>query len=58
MDAVNLSGSLLCPRCQTGLNALLLDPLEPMCPYMSCHNGNSCSQFRQIVDKSAEDGLK
>ena len=29
MDAVNLSGSMLCLRCQTGLNALLLDPLEP-----------------------------
>ena len=58
MNAVNNSGSLLCPRCQTGLDALLLDPLEPVCLYMSCHNGNNCSQFRQIVDKSVEYGLK
>lgn len=58
MDEVNLSGGLLCPRCQTGLNALLLDLLEPMCPYIGCHNGYSCSQFREIITKPVENGQK
>ena len=37
--------NLLCPNCQTGANALKLDEREPMCPYLSCHNGKSCSMF-------------
>lgn len=29
----------LCPKCQVGADAYKLDPKEPMCPYLHCHNG-------------------
>lgn len=35
----------LCQNCKTGADTLSLDEREPMCPYMVCHNGETCSMF-------------
>ena len=42
----------LCPNCQTGLDALKLDARIPMCPYLYCHNGTVCSQYKELTQRS------
>lgn len=38
----------LCPNCQTGLNALRLDPREPMCVYMFLYSNGNCKKYVPI----------
>ena len=38
----------LCPNCKTGQYTYQLDSSSPECPYLSCHNGKSCSMFERI----------
>lgn len=40
-----------CGRCATGKYLYELDNHEPICPYMHCHNGKSCSRFVKIKNK-------
>ena len=35
----------LCPNCQTGYTSRLLDTATPICPYVTAHNGKTCSKF-------------
>lgn len=46
----------LCPVCQTGADAYILDPREPMCPYLSHHNGIKCDNYKKMTggDKKCE----
>lgn len=38
----------LCPNCQSGLDALRLDPKEPVCIYMDFYCKNGCKMYRPI----------
>lgn len=38
----------LCPNCQTGLDALKLDPREAMCIYMSLYGKDGCKKYAPI----------
>ena len=42
----------LCETCKTGADAYKLDKREPMCPYLSCHNGKTCSMYVPIETKN------
>lgn len=35
----------LCPNCKTGRDSIKLDPKEPVCPYLSLHNGEHCIKY-------------
>ena len=41
----------LCLNRKTGADALKLDPKEPMCPYLECHNGITCTKYEPINEK-------
>lgn len=48
---INIMDNLqLCPNCQTGAETVKLDEREPMCPYMECHNGTTCTRFVPIEE--------
>lgn len=47
----------LCPICNTGADAFRLDEREPMCPYLSCHNGETCSMYAPL-EKAEEQADK
>jgi len=47
--------------CKTGLESFLLDPSLPACPYIECHNGETCSlyepmqkEIKQVFEKTKE----
>lgn len=44
-EAMNGYGEELCPKCETGRRAYELDSRAAVCPYMSCHNGKSCTMY-------------
>lgn len=45
-----MDNSQLCPNCQTGAKTVKLDEREPICPYMECHNGTTCTRFVPIKE--------
>lgn len=45
----------LCPNCKTGHDSLMLDSREPMCPYISLHNGKQCPQYVPMPISREED---
>ena len=38
----------LCPYCETGRYTHELDPHSPVCPYLSCHNGENCTMYKKL----------
>ena len=40
--------SNLCSHCKTGMDMIQLDASEPMCPYISHHNGENCSMYKSL----------
>ena len=44
----------ICPNCQTGADSIKLDPRSVMCPYLSFHNGESCSHYKPIEESEGE----
>ena len=44
MEVLNINKQL-CPKCKTGIQQLLLDPLAPECPYLWMHDGKNCTMF-------------
>ncbi|MDO4563684.1 MAG: hypothetical protein Q4C12_07605 [Clostridia bacterium] len=44
----------LCPSCKTGLDMLRLDKREPLCPFMVCHKGESCSMYIPVLKGTAK----
>lgn len=44
----------LCPTCQTGADAYKLDSREPMCPYLSYHNGKRCDKYKEMTGGDKE----
>ncbi len=35
----------LCSVCKMGQDTYLLDSRNPFCPYLHCHNGETCSAY-------------
>lgn len=44
----------LCPNCQTGQSAYLLDSREPFCPFLHLHNGSFCRAYSRIKAERKE----
>ena len=45
--------SKLCELCRHGYDSFLIENINPFCRYKSCHNGKTCSQFKEY--KETED---
>ncbi len=45
----------LCPKCKTGKEQLLLDPIAPECPYLDIHDGKNCTMFVCIEEENNEE---
>ena len=51
---VQTEGIQLCPSCQTGHDAYLLDSREPFCPFLHLHQGNECRGYVRIKAERKE----
>ena len=38
----------LCPECETGRDSYKLDKHSSFCPYIICHDGETCTMFKKI----------
>ena len=39
---------MLCPNCKTGLDMLMIDAKEPMCPFLGNYTEEGCSGYLAI----------
>ncbi len=44
----------LCPSCQTGQDAYLLDSREPFCPFLHMHHGQICRAYVRLKTEKKE----
>jgi len=44
----------LCPNCKTGLDTYLIDKRSPFCPYISFHNGKTCTKYVPLEKSDSE----
>lgn len=44
----------LCPTCKIGQETYMLDSKNPLCPYIGCHNGESCKAYKPLEAETEE----
>ena len=47
----------LCSICKIGYESYMHDSRSPMCPYIGCNNGKTCSYFAAMDTTDFEEAL-